>query len=251
MKVVTLDIETTPHDVWAWGIWNQNIPIGAIKEPGHVMCFAAKWDDSKQIEFYSDHQEGGHERVVKEAWRILDEADAVVHWNGRKFDIPHLQGEFIRAGLTPPRPFRQIDLLLTARRVANFPSNKLDYWAQVLLGDHKTHHEGLDLWLKCMSGDDAAWRKMERYNRQDVRLTARLRKVLTPWLTSSPHASLYRNDTGEADVCGKCGSDKLVRRGYAYTDLGKYQQLRCSDCGAWSRGKRAVATVTVRPEVQR
>lgn len=70
--------------------------------------------------------------MLKQIHALLNEADAVVHYNGAKFDIPTLNKEFILHGLPPPAPYKQIDLLRTARSQFKFPSNKLDYIAQAL-----------------------------------------------------------------------------------------------------------------------
>jgi hypothetical protein len=47
-------------------------------------------------------------------------------------------------------------------------------WAKTLghfLGiGRKLNHTGKALWLGCMSGDPKSWKKMRRYNQQDVRL---------------------------------------------------------------------------------
>jgi len=88
-KVLTIDIETAPNIVKAWGLWQQNIATSQIIEAGRVICFAAKWHDKKKVEFYGENGVG-HEQMVKEAWRLLDEADIVVGYNSPGFDIKHL-----------------------------------------------------------------------------------------------------------------------------------------------------------------
>ena len=64
--------------------------------------------------------------------KLLDEADAVIHYNGKRFDIPSLNKEFLLNGMFPPAPFKEIDLLTVARGRFRFVSNKLDYVAQQL-----------------------------------------------------------------------------------------------------------------------
>ena len=43
IRILMLDIETTPDKVYTWGIWNINVGINQIIEPGGLLCFAAKW----------------------------------------------------------------------------------------------------------------------------------------------------------------------------------------------------------------
>ena len=63
----------------------------------------------------SDHHDG-HDAMIEGIWKLLDEADAVVTWNGVSFDMKHLRREFVLAGLTPPSPWKDIDLMLTVKR---------------------------------------------------------------------------------------------------------------------------------------
>lgn len=240
LKILTLDIETLPNEVWTWGLFNQNISIGQIKEPGRVFAFAAKWVGNREVAFHSDHHDGHHEMLVK-VWEMLNEADIVVTYNGISFDIPHLQWEFMQAGLGPPKPYKQIDLLRVVRKQFRAPSNKLDYISQRLGIGHKTHHEGFGLWVDCMAGDEKAWKKMMTYNKQDVRLTEKLYFYLLPWLTSVPHLGQME---GKEHSCPYCGGTKLVRDGTAHAFVTSYRLYQCKNCTAWVRGTKKLQDAT-------
>ncbi|MDA8440548.1 MAG: hypothetical protein M0Z51_17040, partial [Propionibacterium sp.] len=54
-RVLTFDIETRPINAYVWGLWDQNVGLTQIVDPGGVMCFAAKWYGEKGVLFYSDH----------------------------------------------------------------------------------------------------------------------------------------------------------------------------------------------------
>lgn len=238
MKYLYLDIETSPNLAHVWGLFNQNVSLSQLRESTRMICFAAQMDN--QIRFYSEFHHG-REAMVQKAWDLLDQADVVVHWNGARFDIPHLQREFVEAGLTPPSPFLQLDLLKTVRKQFRFPSNKLDYVSGVLLGEHKVAHSGHSLWVRCMAGERKAWNEMRKYNLQDVRLLPRLHEKLMPWLTGAPNAL-----TDGAEGCPRCGSASFQRRGTAASATRIYQQYRCNDCGGWFRSVRSEGGATVR-----
>ena len=241
-RILTLDIETSPNIAHVWGLFQQNVSLPQLQEMGQVIAFAAKWYGKDRILFHSDHHDG-HAAMVAAAWRLLDEADVVVHYNGTKFDIPHLQREFVVAGLGPTSPFQQVDLLKVVRKRFRFPSNKLDHVSRELGLDGKVAHTGHDLWVKCMAGDAKAWSLMRRYNRQDVRLTEELYDRLRPWLTGHPNLGLWQD--GE-QVCPNCGSRDLQSRGLVRTRLTAYRRLYCTACGSWSRSSRREAGSTVR-----
>src|SRR5690606_10806763 len=50
-RILTLDIETRPHEAYVWGLWKQNIGVTQLMERGHVMCFVAKWYGDKEVIF--------------------------------------------------------------------------------------------------------------------------------------------------------------------------------------------------------
>jgi predicted RNA-binding Zn-ribbon protein involved in translation (DUF1610 family) len=241
LQTLFLDIETTPGLADVWGIWNQNVGLNQLRESPGLLCFAAKFADEAEVDFISDHHHG-REVMVRSAHYALDQADVVVTWNGKRFDIPHLNREFLEMGFKPPSPFKQVDLCEVAKRVFKFPSNKLQYVSTALGFGGKVEHEGHLLWVKCMEGDKDAWERMKEYNIQDVLLLEELYPRFLPWIPTHPsHAA----EQGK-EVCPKCGSAAIQRRGYAMTAQTRYQRYQCQGCGAWSRSteRDAVAHIT-------
>lgn len=233
MKKLYLDLETSPNIAHVWGLFDQTVSLSQLRESTRVICFAAKWAGSKRTLFFSEFADG-REAMIKAAHELLAEADVVVHYNGKRFDIPHLNREFVEAGLAPPAPYAQTDLFSTVKQRFRFPSNKLQYVAGALGVGSKVQHSGHDLWVRCMAGDPVAWREMRKYNIQDVILLEVLEARIQPWILGAPNAQLFSPD---AD-CPSCGGNNLRREGYAYTAGGQYQRHQCRDCGTWSRATR-------------
>lgn len=238
MKILLLDIETAPNLVHVWGLWQQNVSISQIMDASYVMCWAAKWLGEEEIFFDSVHQ-SRPKRMLHRVHSLIDEADAVIHYNGARFDMPTLNKEFLLHGMPPPSPYKQIDLLNTARGRFRFPSNKLDYIAQALGVGKKHEHAGHRLWVECMAGNDESWEVMETYNKQDVRLLEAVYNVFLPWIKNHPNMNIY-HDT--EDTCPTCGGVHLKKRGFSYTITQKYQRYVCKDCGTWSRSRTAIKT---------
>lgn len=236
MKILLLDIETAPNIAHVWGLWKQNISTNQIIDSGYVLCWAAKWVGEDKI-FYSATNHTGHKKMLKLVHKLLDEADAVVHYNGTKFDIPTLNKEFLLYGLPPPSPVKEIDLLKTARARFRFPSNKLDYISQSLGLGKKTKHIGHELWVRCMNNDRSAWKMMKEYNINDVILLEKVYYKLLPWIKG--HANFGLHDS-ESMVCPNCGGDHYGPRGYQYTNSCKYQRYQCKDCKTWFRGTKNI-----------
>lgn len=240
MKILVVDIETQPALAEIWGMWNENIPLARLRRPTSMLCFAAKWHDADESMFFSDWQHG-HRRMVKNIHRLLDEADVVVHYNGQRFDVPHINREIAKHGLRPPSPFKQIDLYRVVKSTFKLDSNKLDHAASYFGLGNKVDTGGYDLWRGVMDKDPVARSQMEVYNRADVLLTERLYLFLRPWIYSHPSAALLRDST--VTHCNKCDSTRLHRRGTSASRSRLYQRYQCQDCGGWMKGTRAIGSV--------
>ena len=233
MKILLIDIETAPNTAYVWGLFKQNISISQIVDSSAMLCWAAKWLGSSEVHFMSILD--GKKRMLKAAHKLLSEADAVVHYNGSRFDIPTLNKEFLEAGMPPPAPYAQIDLLRTARQQFRFPSNKLDYVGKALGVGSKVKHEGFELWIKCMNKDKEAWERMEEYNKQDVLLLEEVYHRFLPWIKNHPNRGVHHESSHS---CPNCGSVHLTRRGYNVSQAGKYQRYQCQACGTWSSERK-------------
>jgi DNA polymerase elongation subunit (family B) len=232
MKILVLDIETAPNLAYVWGLWDQNISIDKIVSSTYMLCWTAKFLDDTKVHV------GIKKKGLKKLWKLLDDADAVIHYNGKKFDIPHINREFLEEGWSPPSPYKQIDLLDTVRRMFKFPSNKLDYVAQTLGLKGKAETGGFATWLGCIKNDKEAWDKMIHYNIQDVALTEELYYKLRGWVPHHANHSIYGNNTGM--VCPNCGGTHIQKRGTYRAQTSTYQRYRCMDekCGKWFRDSK-------------
>lgn len=187
-----------------------------------------------------DDIRSGEAKMLKGIHKLLDEADVVVHQNGERFDIPMLNTEFVKRGMKPPAPFKQVDLKKTSKQQFRFPSNKLEYIAPALGVGHKIKQNiTFELWLDCLKGDDLAWARMKRYNLMDVRLAERVYKKYLPWIKNHPHYGSYGNN---AEVCPNCGGSHVQRRGYTVANLKRYPRFQCQSerCGKWFRSNLAI-----------
>ena len=232
MKILLLDIETAPHLVAAWGLFDQTITLDLILEPGYTLCWAAKWLGKREVYFDSVHQ-SRPKAMLKRLHALIEEADAVVTYNGDRFDLPTLHKDFVKHGLDRPLPTASIDLLKTVKNQFRLASNKLDFVLGYFGLGGKKKHKGMSMWLACMRGDERAWKVMERYNKGDVTELEKLYNHLLPWIIHHPNRSVFEG----RPVCPQCGGTHIRKAGTQQTAAGKYQRYRCMTCKTPIRDK--------------
>lgn len=246
LKTFYLDIESSFLLAGIWSLWSNHTALNQLLSTGQMLCWSGKFKGSKEpmiTRWYTD------EDFLTTLHTCLSEADVVVSYNGKKFDIPMINREFLKAKLTPPAPYKQIDLLETVKKQFRLPSNKLEFVVKDFEVGEKMKHEGFELWIKCMKGDPKAQTTMLKYNRKDVVILEKLHNRLKGWVVGQPNAALYKDTTEGTEMCYHCGSHKVQKRGYAYTNTGVFHRYYCTECKAWSRGRYSLTTKEERKNI--
>lgn len=237
LKVLCLDIENFPCEVYSWGLGEQIIPLEFLKRDWTVCAWAAHWvgdpdnqvmymDNRNRRDIYDDKQ------LIKGLVDLMNQADVIVGQNVEKFDIRKLAARASFHNLLPFRPVKVTDILKEERKVFAFTSHKLAYKTEMNKKYKKLKHEkypGFDLWKACLADKLDAWKEMERYCKHDVLSTEERYMTVRGWIKT--------HHLGPIDgiVRCRCGSTNLNKEGFAHTDAGKYQIYSCNVCGKWPR----------------
>lgn len=228
-KILALDIEWRPTLAYVWGAYDQTITPEKIKEHGGLLCIGLKWVGDKNSVVLSEWKDG-HKEMLQKTHDMIMEADAIITYNGDRFDLKKLEGEFVLNNIGPMPPVTSIDCLKAVKKFGFF-MNKLAFIGPFLGLGSKVSHEGMSLWTKTMGGDKKAQAKMEKYCRQDVILLEKLYKKILPYIKNHPFI-------GNRGACGACEGTVLHSRGYRRTKSFKIQRLQCQNCGSWQDGKK-------------
>lgn len=241
MKILIYDLETAPTMAYVWSAWKQNISPNQVVEHGRVICWAAKWLGEKQVHFGAEWKS---DMFIEDLADLMDEADAVITYNGDKFDQRVLNTALLIRGLKPLAPAKSIDMYkVVKKRFATF-HGRMDSIAELLGIQGKLDTGGMELWIGVMNKDPKAQKKMERYNVRDIKVLEKIYEHLKGWISSHP------TDTGsDTGKCPNCGSKDLQRRGYHVTKVSKFQRYQCTSCGSWHRGRASVLDKSNRPGV--
>jgi len=247
-KILYVDIENSPNIADVWGLWDQNVGLAQLRESSRIIGVGYRWSTQKRAKFVSIYDKETGEltdgvEMLTQIRDLYDEADIVVTYNGNSFDNKHLNAAWAVESIAPPSPIISMDLYRIVRQNFKFPSNKLDYVASRLIGDHKVSNGGHMLWRQCLDADvdpdtrRKAWSKMARYCRKDVDLLVPLHEKLTPWLPHSINVSVIGTPP-TTNACPKCGSENVQSRGHFYTRTRAYKRYRCMACTGWFKGTK-------------
>ena len=239
-KVLLIDIEMFPMEVYAWGIHDQNIPINMIKQRTTMASWAAKWLGKAQV-FYDDVSKQKSIRndkpISKSLQSLINQADIIVAHN-LPFDKKKSEGRAMVNRLQPTKKLDGICTLKIAKKYFKLDSNKLESLAIELgLDIKKSKHGkfiGFDLWSECMNKNQAAWKEMKKYNKVDVLVLEQVYRRLIPW-DNSLNFNVYHKD--HASFCSACGHDKFKDNGFRYSNTGKFKRFKCKKCGKESQSK--------------
>ena len=240
-KTLIFDIENAPNLGYIWGKYEQNV-IEYEKE-WYILSFSYKWLGEKKVKSFSlpdfksyKKDKTNDKELLKELWKLLDEADIVIGHNSDKFDIRKSHSRFIYHGMNKPSTYKTVDTLKVARKHLLCNSNKLTDLCKYLKIGEKVETGGFKLWRECMDGDMKAWKKMIKYNKHDVIITEKLYLKLRPWMDNHPNLALM---DGKERACPTCSSPKVIKNGFAYSRVGVFQKWICKNCGAWSQSRQS------------
>jgi DNA polymerase elongation subunit (family B) len=237
-RILILDIETLPINCLVFGLHDQYLTPANVLRDWTLLSWSAKWllhtEIMSEVLNPKEAKEGNDARLVMGIWKLLNEADITVTYNGNSFDLKKLNTKFLMYGMNPPSKYTSVDTYQTIRNTFSFSSNKLDSVNELLELDRKIE-TNFDLWKRCFYGEEEALHEMLVYNRHDVEILEPHYLKLLPWIKNHPNVAVYSDV--EEEMCPKCGNTDLEWSGYSYTSTGKFSAFRCSKCGSIGKSK--------------
>lgn len=259
-KTLGIDLEITGSLGWTYDIFKGG--MHHIEFDPLIMCFSWGWYDRTQ----PLHKRRGkihHERInitfndvllhnglkarnaeealVRKAWKLFDEADEIMAFNGDRFDDKVLIGAFMRFRLGMPSPYVTIDPFKISK-VAKFSSHSLNNLCRVLGIEGKADVTHSSLWRNFLAGDRKAKKLMQVYNDVDVERMYDVFEIIFPYSKQKLKINISALRNG-AFCCRHCGSSNLQSRGIKTTGTGTYRWYSCNEryCGRWSSERLADA----------
>lgn len=234
-RILAYDLEVSPLICYTW----QTYQTDAIEvlEDYQILTVAWQWVGEKKVHVigqddFKDYKPGVNDdyNVVKKLHELFCEADAILAHNGDSYDAKKSQARMMIHGLEPPTPYRQIDTKKIAKRIGGFTSNRLKDLANDLSVAQKGDSGGFETWKGCLAGDKKAWKKMKKYNKQDIPPLVDLYLKLRPWDKQALPLNAVED---RPECCPKCGKGKMhsVSKYTSVKTGATKEYFRCADCG--------------------
>ncbi len=228
LKILTLDIET-------------GAGVNGFKaDLAVVLCVGFKWAHEKTAKCLSILDYGDLKRKKVQEWdkgllvefsKVYSEADITVGHYSSVFDLKFINGRLLLHGLPPLPPIKHVDTCFELRKISKFSSNRLGHVAKLLKLSNKKKENGWpEAWIEVTRNPKKHVGGMIPYCKGDVLATEELFIRLRPFMK---YVGL--NHVIDGDVCPKCSSPKLQKRGRHITVGNIYQRLCCQSCGGWCR----------------
>lgn len=218
-KILCFDLETT----------NLKADFGYLLAIGYKFI-----GDKKATVLKIDHKGNdprnfrrAEKKLLQDFLRVYLQADVVVTYNGKRFDVPYLNAKYLeyKLGILPNLP--HVDHYWTVKNNLGISRKSLQNAAYYLsLSHEKTPVEGR-IWVDAMMGDQKALKYIVDHCRADVDLLEELHFTIRGLVRMHPRINGY-------GACKYCGEHKLGSRGTAITTLKKVKyRFQCKGCGGW------------------
>lgn len=258
VKMLIYDIEISPILGWTYNQYKTNIL--RVAEEQKLMSFAYMILDIDGTKTVLDGDYNSIECVTladvnydekeltSRLHKLFEDCQVIIGFNSKQFDDRHTTKYFIKHGLDPIAPFKQIDLLREWKKVARLTGNHLESINEYLFNERKTEERVGDLWYDCIVNQDQnSYEMLKEYNKQDIVLTYNILKELLCYMKDTPaNLSLLMH---HPLACPKCGAiDSFEEAGYYYSDVGRYNQYKCTNCNSFLHGRYQDSTLEINQE---
>jgi hypothetical protein len=171
---IDIEVGYASVNVFDLRVRGEYIPASHIEKPRYIICWSAGWVGEKSpiiSACVSPRAAIKHDdsKILPPLLYLMERADIISGQNVDQYDRKEINARMVYNDLTPVRGYKIMDSLKMLRKDYRFMSNTLDYISQVFGFRPKMAMSDKD-WLAIARGDEKALRKMEKYNRNDVKI---------------------------------------------------------------------------------
>lgn len=252
-RIVSFDLEVSPAIGWFYPpTWETGIL--KVEERQKLMSFAWQVVGEKKIRSLCLYDMDTYKvdprndkLLTIELHKVMSDADILLGQNSDNFDIKMANYFFLMNDLEPIPPTKSLDTKKIAKRYFRFANNTLDNLGEEMGVGGKTKVKHSDIWQDCfINGDKKMWKLMNTYCENDVRITTEIYLKMRGFMRNHPNLARL---SGEFDSCPGCGGFNYRVRAYRYTNVSRYHQYSCNECGIYFSDRTAISeTIDSKPK---
>ena len=244
VKTLMVDIERLPGrarvqhrgltiegDFWDLNGWKhtigRRIHADDVLEWPSTVCFSARWYETGKREFHAIW-DGDADAMHEAAFRLYDQADVVITYNGISFDNKHFQSGWTERRMGKPSTWKDIDLLRVFRSSLGWESKTLDAVCKRLGIPAKNDKYDVVKARAAVAGNKRAQADIKRYNVNDTGILPAVYEAALPLIKGHPHVAPSLGL--ERPTCPRCGSTDVARVGTYTPAVYNYPEYRCPTC---------------------
>jgi uncharacterized protein YprB with RNaseH-like and TPR domain len=199
-----------------------------------LRCIGWKWygDPAVHVPSLMDYRGWNRDvtddrKLLADFHKVLMEADMLVTYFGKGFDLKMIQSKFLEYDLPVLPSIPHVDLFFTVKSNMTLTRKSLDNVSRYLNLENEKSYVSGKIWKRAMAGHPESINYVIEHCKADVLVLEELYTKLKPLVRTHPRVAGW-------EPCRTCGSTKLQSRGQALTiSKGTRYRIQCQDCGAW------------------
>lgn len=160
-----------------------DIETGALEASyGRLLCCCFKFFDEPNVRSVVVPHLRDEPRALREISSIMREANVLVSWNGKRFDVPFLNAMCLARRRDPMPVGLHLDLLPHHRHYFRTRGHRLDGVQKDLATPSAKHDVPASDWKLALDGNAAALRRIVKHCEHDVRITQEVCMRMAPYI---------------------------------------------------------------------
>lgn len=149
---------------------------------GRLLCCCFKFTDEDKVRTARARFCRNEPAALKEITRLFDEADVIVGWNSKLYDVPYINARLMQHNLPPLKHQKMhLDIMYQARKM-RLRGSRMDYVSKDLKTKVVKHDVPAWQWVLAAEGNQKAGDEIAYHCHQDVLLTEELFHRLKPFI---------------------------------------------------------------------
>lgn len=172
-RFATFDIETTQLEA----------------SYGRLLCACFKFFDEDKVRTIRAPRYKDEPKALAAVATLWNEADVIIHWNGKLFDVPFINARLMIRRKELPKGVDPIldptKKVIDGRWISSklrTRGNSLDGMAKDMQATHQKYDVAAENWIRAADGDKESFERIVKHCEEDVKITQEVITILKPYI---------------------------------------------------------------------